>query len=88
MTRRSRQSRRSRRRPSFGYDTTEAEAAEFLGISSRRLAQLRRNGCGPHHVRWRGRIWYALNDMIGFHKDYAGSLSSLPGKSSKTDKDG
>jgi hypothetical protein len=36
MTRRSRQLRRERqRRPSFGYDVSEAEAADFLGISSR-----------------------------------------------------
>ena len=85
MTRRSRRSRWAKARPAFGYDMTAAEAADFLGISSRRLAGLRRDGRGPYHVRWRRRVWYSLNDLIFFHKVHTDALSVTP---RKTESDG
>ena len=84
MTRRSRQLRRARQRP-FGYNMREAEAAEFLGISSRRLAGLRRSGRGPHHHEWRRKIWYSLDDLVFFYQVHRDALSVTP---PKIDSDG
>ena len=78
MTRASRQYRRARRRSSSGYDMTEAEAAEFLGISARYLGLLRRSGRGPYHVQWRRRVWYSLNDLIFFYKVHSEALPITP----------
>jgi hypothetical protein len=80
MTRRSRPSRWARARPCFGYDMTEAEAANFLGISSRYLGLLRRSGRGPHHVQWRRKIWYSLSDLDLFYKVHSEALPILPAK--------
>jgi hypothetical protein len=71
MTRRSRRSRWAQQRPAFGYDTSEAEAAKVLGISTRRLAALRRSGLGPSHVTWRRKIWYSLKDLVDFFQGHA-----------------
>jgi hypothetical protein len=59
---------------------TEAEAADFLGVSSRRLAGLRRSERGPYHVRWRRRVWYSLDDLVSFHKTHADALPVTPPK--------
>jgi hypothetical protein len=56
MTRLSRLQRRARWRPGSDYNVKEPEAAEFLGMSPRELASLRRRGVGPFHVRIRGKI--------------------------------
>lgn len=64
---------------------TEAEAADFLGISSRHLAKLRRSGRGPYHVRWRRRVWYSLSDLDLF---YTLHFEALPIKPLKIDSDG
>jgi hypothetical protein len=85
MTRLSRQYRRARLRPCFGYDVTAAKAAEILGISSRRLAALRRSGRGPGYVHWRRKIWYSLDDLIRFYKLYTDGLPVTP---PKIDSDG
>jgi hypothetical protein len=68
MIRRSKRSRWAQQRPASEYNTSEAEAAEVLDISARRLAALRRSGSGPHHVRWRRKIWYSLEDLVDFCK--------------------
>jgi hypothetical protein len=68
MTRRPRRSRWAQQRPAFGCNTSEAEAAEILGISTRRLAALRRSGLGPSHVTWRRKIWYSLENLVNFFK--------------------
>jgi hypothetical protein len=68
VTRRSRQSRWAQQRPASDYNTTEAEAAEVLNISTRRLAALRRSGRRPNHVRWRHKIWYSLEYLVHFYK--------------------
>lgn len=84
MTRRGR-SRWARARPASDYNMTEAEAADFLGISSRYLGGLRRNGRGPYHVQWRRRVWYSLNDLDLFYKVHAEALPVAP---LKIDSDG
>jgi hypothetical protein len=78
MTRRSRPSRWARARPCFGYDMREAEAADFLGISSRLLATLRRSGCGPHYVRWRRKVWYSLDELVLFYTLHKDALPFTP----------
>jgi hypothetical protein len=85
MTRQARQYRRARLRPCFGYDVSAAETAEILGISSRRLAELRRSGRGPGYVQWRRKIWYSLDDLVRFHKLYTDWLPNTP---LKIDSDG
>jgi hypothetical protein len=83
MTRRSRRSRWAQQRPAFGYNMTAADAAEFLGISSRCLAALRRSGLGPSHVTWRRKVWYALEDLVLFSKLHSERLTPP-----KIDRDG
>jgi KaiC/GvpD/RAD55 family RecA-like ATPase len=68
MTRSARRHRRARKRPGSDYNVKEAEVADFLGISPRRLALLRRAGLAPFHIRAFGRVWYAYADLIAFHK--------------------
>ena len=68
MTRRSRHLRRADKRPGCDYNVSEAEAAEFLGISTKKLASLRRRNLAPFNVRFYGRYWYALADLIAFYK--------------------
>ena len=50
--------------PGSDYNMKAAEAAEFLGLSTRKLAQLRQQGLGPPYVRCHGRNWYSLEDLI------------------------
>jgi hypothetical protein len=59
---------------------SEAEAADFLGISPRRLALLRRSGLAPFHIRAFGKAWYALADLIAFHKNYSYEPPARPPK--------
>jgi hypothetical protein len=47
---------------------TAVEAAEFLGVSTQKLAQLRNEGRGPLYVSCRRRNWYSLAELIAFHK--------------------
>jgi hypothetical protein len=60
------------------YNVTEAEAAEFVGISHRKLADLRRAGKGPFHVILFGRIFYSIEDLISFCVQYTGSKPPPP----------
>jgi hypothetical protein len=60
------------------YNMSEAEAAEFLGISTRRLAALRRRSAAPYHV-WRGKqVRYALPDLIMFYRIRSGTPLTMP----------
>jgi hypothetical protein len=80
MTRSTSSYRRARKRPGSDYNISEAEAADFLGMSPRRLALIRRCGLAPFHLRAFGRVWYALADLIAFHKLYPDGPPATPPK--------
>jgi hypothetical protein len=60
------------------YNVPEEEAAEFIGMSHRKLAALRRAGNGPFHVILSGRIRYSIRDLISFCERYTGSKPPPP----------
>ena len=64
------------------YDMSEAEAAEFLGISTRQLAALRRRGKAPYHVWCGQQVRYALPDLILFHRLRSNASPAMPPKAS------
>jgi hypothetical protein len=67
MTRQSRAHRRAKWRPGSDYNMKAAEAAEFLGLSTRKLAQLRQQGLGPLYVSCRRRNWYSLENLALYY---------------------
>jgi hypothetical protein len=86
MTRQSLARRRANWRPGSDYNMTAAEAAEFLGLSTRKLAQLRQQGRGRLYVSVRRRNWYSLAELIVFHK--FNKAISDPGIPKKISSDG
>lgn len=53
----------------FDYDWLSIdEAAALAGVSRRRLAVWRRDGCGPPFVRHRGRVFYESADLAAWVK--------------------
>jgi hypothetical protein len=45
---------------------TNSEAAAFLRIKARTLANMRNNGLGPAYRRHGGRVVYAMEDLIAW----------------------
>lgn len=41
----------------------EADAAKYLGVSARKMRQMRADDEGPSYSLIGNRIWYALNDL-------------------------
>jgi hypothetical protein len=68
MTRQSRARRRANWRPGSDYNMTAGEAAEFLGVSTQKLAQLRNEGRGPLYVSCRRRNWYSLENLALYYR--------------------
>lgn len=68
MTCQSRARRRANWRPGSDYNMKAAEAAEFLGLSTRKLAELRQQGLGPPYVSCRGRNWYSLDILALYYR--------------------
>jgi hypothetical protein len=48
------------------YVFSEAKAAEFLGVSHRKLTSLRHQNNGPLHIRLGPYIRYSLDDLSAF----------------------
>lgn len=44
----------------------EDDAAKYLGVSSRKMRQMRAADEGPSYARIGNRIWYALNDLDAY----------------------
>jgi hypothetical protein len=76
MTRESRAHHRAKWRPGSDYNLSSAEAAVFLRMSRQRLALFRRLGLGPPHRKFRGKIWYSLEELVVFAKLHGGQCSA------------
>lgn len=85
MTCQSRARRRANWRPGSDYNMKTAEAAEFLGLSTRKLAQLRQEGLGPICVRSRARHWYSLEGLILFYQLFIKAGTASPPKTGGDD---
>lgn len=49
---------------------TRQEAAKFVGVASRTLANWKSQGVGPNQTKIGGRVFYRLADLQTFVADY------------------
>lgn len=57
------------------------DAASYLGLSTKTLANWHTRGIGPRCFRVGGRCFYRLNDLMGFVADAGRSLAFPPTQS-------
>jgi hypothetical protein len=55
------------------YNVPEADAAAFMLMSRRELADLRRAGKGPPWMMIAGKFYYGVEDLFEFYKRATGS---------------